>query len=375
MKSRLFSLAPTLLLAASLAAGLASCSLIEPDVGECANDSQCIDVFGIGHTCDDEGFCVEPDRDLLEGVIAADSCVSPDIPLLESAPMYIPVQTEAMADDFREFGGCVNAPMSGNDGFFKIEMVEDERWYFHLRNDTETANPGIFILPSCNSLSCQTATASDVCDAGTDEHLSMIAPRTGEYFIGIDTRDPGGGDFELLALKTTCGNGGALETGEACDDGNTTPGDGCDEFCRAEIYEDNTTEVEPNDGSPVANVVKIPGGVGTFTVNGRLGQRCDRDTFAVDVPEGGSVSATVTPSRPEACSPDAPAVRLVLCNPDGNSVRATAVAPDEMACPELTPEIVGTSDLPANRYYVRIRTSETAPRLDYLLNITVSGPE
>ncbi len=375
MTSRFLTLSSSLLIAACAALGVNACSFVEPEIGECNSDSQCIDVFGIGHSCDDEGFCVEPDRGVLDGLLAADSCVSPDIPVLQSAPMYIPIQTEAMADDFREFGGCVNAPMSGNDGFFKINMEEDERWHFHLRNDSEMANPGIFILPSCDSRSCQTATASDVCDAGTDEHLSMIAPFSGEYFVGIDTRDPGGGNFELMALKTTCGNGGALETGEACDDGNRDPGDGCDEFCRAEIYEDNTTEVEPNDGSPVANVIKMPNGTGTFTVNGRLGERCDRDTFAVDVPEGGSVSATVTPGREDACSPDAPAVRLVLCNPDGNSVRATAVAPSETTCPELTAEIAGTSDLPANRYYVRIRTSETAPRLDYLLNITVAGPE
>ncbi len=41
----------------------------------------------------------------------------------------------------------------------------------------------------------------------------------------LNTLVPGGG--------AVCGNG-VVETGETCDDGNTTPGDGCDEFCQIE---------------------------------------------------------------------------------------------------------------------------------------------
>ena len=39
----------------------------------------------------------------------------------------------------------------------------------------------------------------------------------------------------------TCGNN-IVESGEECDDGNTTSGDGCDESCNTEFCGDNITQ-------------------------------------------------------------------------------------------------------------------------------------
>jgi cysteine-rich repeat protein len=53
-------------------------------------------------------------------------------------------------------------------------------------------------------------------------------------------------------LDVSCGNG-LIDSGEACDDGNTTPGDGCDEACRleapgdADVLEDADADADAAD--------------------------------------------------------------------------------------------------------------------------------
>jgi len=45
---------------------------------------------------------------------------------------------------------------------------------------------------------------------------------------------PGDGCEANCMLGNLCGNG-KLDTGEACDDGNLVSGDGCSEFCRPDV--------------------------------------------------------------------------------------------------------------------------------------------
>src|SRR5687768_13856033 len=82
------------------------------------------------------------------------------------------------------------------------------------------------------------------CDCGSDSHPSDMdsgpditfdasMPDTGPR---IDTGPaPIDGSMPRDAGMMVCGNG-ALEMGEACDDGNTTDGDGCDAMCRREAF-------------------------------------------------------------------------------------------------------------------------------------------
>lgn len=362
--------------------GLGGCSLLTPDIGECVDTRDCIDEFGNGWSCNDKGLCIEPPPGALEAEVAAESCIDLDVPELKSALRFVPVNTEYMVDDFSEFGGCISAPTVGNDAFYKLALQQGEKWHFHIKNHSPEVNPAIVVLPGCDSRTCNAGTAVDLCDSGSDEKLSMIVPKSGTYYLGVDTREPGGGDFELMAFKPNCGDG-VVEPGEACDDGNQVANDGCDQYCRAEISATDANgqggllanEIEPNDAGADANIVKFgdlpPNAERSITVQGRIGQWCDRDTYAVEVPDGMSIAVNVLPNSGSACAADEAPIKLALCNPDGNTVRATGKAPEEGMCPELNSSIAGTTNLVGNTYFLRIRTSESHSRMDYNLEIRI----
>lgn len=84
-----------------------------------------------------------------------------------------------------------------------------------------------------------------------------------------------------------CGNG-VIETGEVCDDGNTTSGDGCSAACQFENVV--ITEVEPNDANATANnsTLSAPG---TVTVTGGINPATDLDVFSFQGTAGQSFTA------------------------------------------------------------------------------------
>ena len=73
--------------------------------------------------------------------------------------------------------------------------------------------------------------------SGTSEILNYPNLPAGTYYVLIDgfgTTSKGMYSFTVHGQPTTCGNG-TLETGEACDDGNTTAGDGCTSECGIQV--------------------------------------------------------------------------------------------------------------------------------------------
>ncbi len=76
-------------------------------------------------------------------------------------------------------------------------------------------------------------------DAGAGPELSFPVFQGAPVFVFVDGYGGSGGDFELdVDVQTAvCGNGKA-EFPEACDDGNTTAGDGCSATC---LLEDTTS--------------------------------------------------------------------------------------------------------------------------------------
>jgi len=86
--------------------------------------------------------------------------------------------------------------------------------------------------------------------------------------------------LEASFRPAACGDG-VISAGETCEDGNTTPGDGCDALCQIEPQ----AEVEPNGttAQATANAVQITGDV---TIRGSIGALADLDMYRVTVTTG-----------------------------------------------------------------------------------------
>ncbi|MCO4772554.1 MAG: thrombospondin type 3 repeat-containing protein [Deltaproteobacteria bacterium] len=110
-----------------------------------------------------------------------------------------------------------------------------------------------------------------------------------------------------------CGDG-ALDEGEACDDGNLWGGDGCTHVCTAES---GPSEVEPNDD--VSEAAALGAGVDGAVLPG------DRDCFSLEVAEAAAVRATV--SEAGGCAGDA-----VLELVDADGLRITSGLPGLDGC-------------------------------------------
>ncbi len=353
----------------------ASCSLASTERRACEEDAQCAQAFGEGFSCGDDGFCTEQQSDpSCEGgsCALADTCQG-DVPMLSPRTEFLDIDTSSLANDISDIGSCTGSDAPGNDGFFAVEMVAGEKWHFHVRTLNDEADPSLYVLRSCDARTCQAGDAIDVCDAGSDEHLSFVAPAPGRYIIGVDARVSGGAAYQLLPVRPVCGNGGMPEHSETCDDGNVNSGDGCDESCLAELSTSASEEVEPNDEFTAANRAMMPSN-GQLDVTGRLGGRCDLDMYAVDVAEGQEIRATMLDRGGTPCPNDAPRFDMQLFAPDGVSSLGSGRPRAGNSCPAIFEESFARG-LSAGRYYVRITTGESERPFDYQLRLNIDDPQ
>jgi cysteine-rich repeat protein len=299
-----------------------------------------------------------------------EDCVGRDIPTFESLNEFRQIDTTHLKNDRYQLSCVGNA--RGNDGFFKVEMEKGKKWHFHVKVTPGTeADPAVYVLDSgCQDSVCQRGWGLNECVAGQDEHFSFFPPRSGTYFVGVDSMTPGGEPLQVLAVQPDCGNN-IKEHSETCDDGNLDPGDGCDELCRSELSKGNAKEVEPNDEPKAnANVLLLDGK--PLTVTGQLGGTCDFDSFAFDVEEGGAVRARLEGTGGDGCSVD---LKLQLVDTDGLTPLGT-VRTQAGECPELDGTESFASGLDAGTYFVRITTErEDEPEsFDYALEVEVLAP-
>jgi len=98
------------------------------------------------------------------------------------------------------------------------------------------------IIPCTTDANCYNGTYGVCLDGFCADRCLRCSPDTsvcGDGIVGVDEQcddggtTPGDGCNQFCQFEYVCGNG-IVEPGEACDDGNAAPGDGCDEFCQLE---------------------------------------------------------------------------------------------------------------------------------------------
>jgi cysteine-rich repeat protein len=97
------------------------------------------------------------------------------------------------------------------------------------------SDQGVYVRTACADGATELGCRDNVI-GGTDEHLSIVVQGGQPLNIFVDSASPGmAGPFTLdVSFQAAiCGDGSAVVP-EECDDGNTTPGDGCDATCAIE---------------------------------------------------------------------------------------------------------------------------------------------
>lgn len=176
--------------------------------------------------------------------------------------------------------------------------------------------------------------------------------------------------LQVRLLGVGCGNG-LIESGEACDDGNTMSMDGCSATCGFE----GRNEAEPNNTAMTATPLAA-------TATGTLGAASispagDVDFYAVNVPAGYHLIAYATVGNFTDCPVD-PEARLRLIAPDRTTVLATNTSGGPMGnCGRIAPDTtMAAFAMPAGTYYLAVNETgddDTIPR--YFLHVSVLPPD
>lgn len=178
-----------------------------------------------------------------------------------------------------------------------------------------------------------------------------------------------------VQIKTTalgCGNG-VLESGEQCDDGNTTASDGCSASC---VFEGSVVqEMEPNDASTSATSLPVTIGSAT-TVHAAIDPVGDADWYSFQIAAGAPARITAKTysalGNPNGCINSETDTKLFLL-----SANAMELTNNDDANGFYCSTIDGSMDpmaasLAAGTYYLRVEhyaNSQTIP--SYFLDLTV----
>jgi cysteine-rich repeat protein len=176
--------------------------------------------------------------------------------------------------------------------------------------------------------------------------------------------------FYVLKLKVAapgCGDG-ILQTGEQCDDGNTTSGDGCSATCQFE--KNYVTETEPNDTQALSNA--LPAGADGFLAS--INPAGDLDYFSFNVTTAGSSVTINTGDGLNGC-PSGFDSKIYLYDPTHTQI-ATNDDGDHPPCSTIKPATTAAaSNLAVGTYYVRVeRYGNNATQPQYVVQIKVSAP-
>ena len=184
----------------------------------------------------------------------------------------------------------------------------------------------------CGSQATDCSGGSTLPSAGVIQHggeLSWYAWNPGDtLMIQVEgwpnalVPDPNGPFYLRVYAPGVCGDGiGSYD--EECDDGNTVPGDGCDEYCQAE-----GRDIEPNDSISTASPLGPGLGVGTVELD---------DFWSFDVVEGRTYRIRTADTRTldGDCSLGRLDTTLRLYDASGTLLAENDDAPDAAPCSRI----------------------------------------
>ena len=304
--------------------------------------------------------------------ILQDRCGDPTVRyevLRDSRPPFI-VDTR---DLFNRISSCGAGMAPGNDGYLAIEVTAGDLWHFHVIPDPATPgqdrNPFLYLVQaqgsSCDTRACRHS--SNSCLGGGDEHFAFTAPADGIWYLGIDDVNPGGGVYQIEAVRLNCGDGMKVH-GEACDGAAN-----CNTACQEILSAARPNEIEANDNEIEANFLMLP--VGTpLTIGGAIGgdNRTYPDVFTFRGPgEGSSPVVDIPKTAGTVCDSAAlTPFEIVLRNAAGE-VRAPPMTDMTTGCAQLR-----VSGLSAATFYLYLE--HDAPIDDrivpYSLRVQITAP-
>ncbi len=189
--------------------------------------------------------------------------------------------------------------------------------------------------------------------------VKVAATAGTKYYIAVDGVNASDtGPFVLTAESRTISCGDAHRDGnEECDDGNTTPGDGCSASCTIE-----SDETEPNGTTGTANTLVQP-------FHASISPSGDIDVVKVVVPSApSSIIVDTFDYGDGACFQQLLDSFVEIIGTDGTTVLASDDDSGAGLCAHAA-----VSGLAAGTYYVRVQASSAGsiPTFPYLLNVVV----
>ncbi|MCK6551222.1 DVUA0089 family protein [Myxococcota bacterium] len=186
--------------------------------------------------------------------------------------------------------------------------------------------------------------------------VSVAGLGAGDYFVEVSASPFGGGlafayDLRITLQVAVCGDG-TIDTGEACDDGNTTSGDGCSATCVLET----TPETEPNDIYQTASGPVVPS---MLPASGALTPAGDVDWFVITTSGLANLSLEVFDGTGVTCV--GLDTLLDLYSSDGTTVLASDDDDGVAFCSQIaSARDAGARGLAAGTYYARVRAYDPA---------------
>lgn len=265
-----------------------------------------------------------------------------------------------------------------------------------------TSSHNVYLYASSN---CYDPAASSICTGGLsgDVNFDVVLGASGFTFVVVDGFGTVAGTYSITADEvkllapgatcdptrplidrcqggtgcspttmtcvTVCGNGLLDEAaGEQCDDGGTTPGDGCSATCLHEITWASVTESEPN-GTPMT-ADPTPG---TALVTGNR-TASDWDYYSVTLSAGDILTVATRDGATDHCLDGTLDSSIRIYGTDGVSdlsvgqtTRDNLSATNKCSSAYLFAPTAGT-------YYVAVTGPASNPVFDYTLSIVRTTP-